>query len=360
MTNITIIAGTFNDEGGKKSGWANKFSHELYKRCYPALARENIHNGGTWDELVRMCDTLPDTGIVLWLADVPNDKPKLIKQIKERHPKLFLVTSKRNLNGEYSLQNLVSRALNVKANLLLEIGGSREKIQTTILDPLGNVFAAKEANLGVLAEVLLERLNVLINIKRVYSKQVGDAIAVPNYPEITKFLDIVKTQADVFHTIIHGVDTTRMLGNASFRCARGFPSFLNDGQVFVSQRNVDKRFIGPEAFVAVQSGKDGVEYFGPNKPSVDTPVQLCLFKAYPNIRFMLHSHTYIVGAPFTQDVLPCGAIEEVKQIMDAVPYYNANNFCVNIKGHGFICLASSLDYFQFVQWIARPSPEICQ
>jgi len=356
--NITMIAGTFNDEGGKKSGWADKFFKALC--AYPYPGKDAIHNGGTWNELVNICETLPNSGVVLWLADVPNDKPKLVKQIKERSPKLFLVTSKRNLDSAYSLQNLISRALDVKANLLLEIGGNREKIETTILDPLGNVFLSKETNLAVVAKVLRDRLSVLVNIKRIGSKQVGEKISVPDSQEISKFLDLVKAQADVFHTIIHGVDTTRMLGNASFRCAKGFPSFSSDGQVFVSQRNIDKRFIGPDAFVAVQSGVDGVEYFGSNKPSVDTPVQLELFKMYPNTRFMLHSHTYIAGAPFTKSVLPCGAIEEVEQIMEAVPYAAVYNFCVNIKGHGSICFANSLDYFQFVQWIPRPSPEICQ
>jgi hypothetical protein len=101
-----------------------------------------------------------------------------------------------------------------------------------------------------------------------------------------------------------------------------------------------------------------VEYFGNNKPSVDAPVQLALFEAYPQINFMLHSHTYIQGAPFTKDVLPCGAVEEVEQITKAVPNFSLECFNVNIKGHGSICFARDLWFFkQGVSWIARPSPE---
>lgn len=352
---ITIIAGSFNDDGGKKSGWAGKLATNLLM-SWPDGG--SVRNGGTWEDLVNICETLPDSGIVLWLADVPNDKPKLIKQIKEKSPKLFLVTSKRNLDGAYPLQDLVSRALAVKANLLLEITGSRDSLQTSIIDPLGNVFLMKEPNLERVSKALTERLKTLIDVKRIGSRQVGEAISFPLSSNAFKFLEIVKSQAEVFHNIIHGVNTTRMLGNASFRCERGFPSFKTKDLIFVSQRNVDKRFIGPEAFVAVQGGIDGVEYFGPNKPSVDTPVQLGLYEYYTKIVFMLHSHTYIEGASFTKDVLPCGAVEEVSQIIKAVPDDTLENFSVNIRGHGSICLAKSLDYLESVKWIARPSPEI--
>ena len=356
--NITIIAGSFNDAGGKSSGWAQKLCVALSDQ----LGGGSIsfcHNGGSLEDLDHCFSALPETGVVLWLADVPNDKPKLIKQIKEKQPKLFLVSSKRNLDGKYPLQDLVSRALDVKANLLLEITGNRSGLETSIIDPLGNVFLLKEPDINSVARVLVRRLETLTSVSRIGSKQIGEAIAVPSSdPEILGFLDIVKSQAEVFHNIIHGVNTTRMLGNASFRCERGFPSFKNGGMIFVSQRNVDKRFIGPEAFVAVKNGIEGVEYYGTNKPSVDTPVQLELYTGFPKIRFMLHSHTYILGAPFTKDVLPCGALEEADQIQDACPYGEDANFSVNIKGHGSICLASNLAFIRSVKWIARPSPEI--
>lgn len=354
---IVLVAGSFDDAGGKQSGWARKLWQNLsvYKNRGVEI---EYFNGGSWDDLQECYSHLPDTGAVIWLADVPNDKPKLVKNIKERHPKLLLITSKRNLDGAYSFQDLVSRALAIKANLSMEITGSRECIQTTILDPLGNVFLHKEANITTVAEVLLARIIVLSRVARVGSKQVGPKIEVPKEDNILKFLKLVKEQADVFHTIIHGVDTTRMLGNASFRCARGFPSFRQEETIFVSQRNVDKRFIGPEAFVAVRTGLTGVEYFGETKPSVDTPVQLALYKMYPKINFMLHSHTYIEGAPFTKDVLPCGATEEIIQIMDVANNLNMTDFSVNIKGHGAIAFGQDADYIASVKWIPRPIPEL--
>jgi len=116
---IHIIAGQFNDNGGKPSGWATKLHYAL-----TGLGHEVIYNnGGSWDELLSILDGLPAGAIVLWFADVPNDKPKVVKQIKQRNPNIFLVTSKRNLNNEYPIQDLVSRALAVKSNLLIEFTG---------------------------------------------------------------------------------------------------------------------------------------------------------------------------------------------------------------------------------------------
>lgn len=39
--------------------------------------------------------------------------------------------------------------------------------------------------------------------------------------------------------------------NVSFRCEKGFPSFRDKNIIYVSKRNMDKRMIGKEGFVAV-------------------------------------------------------------------------------------------------------------
>jgi len=361
---IRIVAGQFNDNGGKPSGWATKLYNALTEQGNEVA----YNNGGTWYSLSYILGSLLPGEIVLWFADVPNDKPKIVKQIKQRHPNIFLVTSKRNLDNEYAIQDLVARALAVKSNLLIEFTGDRSKVMATILDPLGNAHLYKESNISLVAEALTKRLDLLKSFKRVGSTCLGDAIQVPISADILTFMGIVKSQADRFHTIIHGVNTERMLGNASFRCARGFPSFRvsfqDSKQIFVSRRNVDKRSIGPDEFIAVRwlvtdYQKDMVGYYGPHKPSVDTPVQLKLYDMFPNVNYMLHSHTYIDGAPMTRDCIPCGAMEEVYQIWTVSNYdHGATNFCVNVRGHGSIVLAETPSFINNIKWISRPVPEI--
>jgi len=358
---ISIVAGSFNDDGGKKSGWAEKFLNYLKSHIGNDGFIYQFVNGGN---LFLLNELLLDfekvkPNVIIWMADVPNDKPKLVKSIKEKFPHTLLVTSKRNFDSAYSLQDIVSRALSIKSNLVLEFTGDRSSVAASIYDPLGNCFLNKSTDISSVANALLNRLRILNSIARVKSYSIGDKIEAPITDEINNFMSIIKEQAESFHSIIHGVNTDRMLGNASFRCARGFPSFRNKELVFVSQRNIDKRYISPEAFVACSlHGGDNVNYFGDIKPSVDTPVQIKLYNYYKNINFMLHSHTYIEDAHMTKDVLPCGAIEEFDQIIQEVPERNVNRFYINIRGHGSIVLSCTAELIKGTKWIARPTPEL--
>lgn len=143
---------------------------------------------------------------------------------------------------------------------------------------------------------------------------------------------------------------------------------VNNGKelILVSRRNVDKRFVGEADFVAVEPSSLGdyldkdmhIDYYGDNKPSVDTPIQLALYALYPRINFMLHSHTYIEGAPFTENALPCGALEEVEEIVKAVRDNSVSYFAVNLKGHGSIIASKHLDDLYDIPYITRNVPEL--
>ena len=81
-------------------------------------------------------------------------------------------------------------------------------------------------------------------------------------PEDTEFFNIVKGYADVFHKLINPApNVTRFLGNSSFRCQRGFPSFKKDGIVYVSKRNVDKRYIDKSGFVPTKLFDNKIFYY---------------------------------------------------------------------------------------------------
>lgn len=349
---LAIIGGIFDDNGGRPSGYVRRLTDELSGRGLVGSL-----NGGHFSALEPMIATMGEfADAVLWFADVPNDKPKIVGTIKARWPKLYLVTSKRNLDGAYSTSELLGRALKTKSNLLVEMTGDRNRVESTVMDPLGSAFCQKETDIAVVARVLRERLTRLAEFGRVSSKQVGDRIEPPDESE---FFEIVRAQAERFHAIIHGIGHERMMGNASFRCAKGFPSVREGNFIFVSRRDVDKRHIGPEAFVAVDLNSDNpVRYYGPEKPSVDTPIQVRLYQRYPMVRYMLHSHTYIQGAWMTPEPISCGAIEEADAVCALVTNPYAKDFAVNLRGHGSIVLAASLDALRNQPWAPRPVPEL--
>jgi hypothetical protein len=349
---VLFVAGRFDEERGRPSGYMRRLNQAM-------RFETTFINGGHINHIPPIYRDLDKYDAVLWFIDAPNWLAKSIKDIKRDYPKIILVTSKRNLKDEgdnYSLQEVVARALKLKSNLVLELSGSRDRVVGSVLDPLGVFYCHETANIYGVAEALSYRVKRLTEFTRVASVRTGGSVEIP--PE-HPFFDIVKMQADRFHEIIHGVNHERMMGNASFRCARGFPSMRDGGIAFVSRRNVDKRFIGPESFVAVDlDSVDPVRYFGPHKPSVDTPVQVKLYRYYDQVRYIVHSHTYIKGAHFTGEPVPCGATEEFDLIKEMVPHRDASRFAINLRGHGSIVLGDCVDYMRGHPWEPRPVPEI--
>jgi len=352
---IMMVGGVFDDNGGRRSGLIEKLANEL--RAFGCQV--SVFNGGHYNELSEHLEAAHYYDCLFWFADVPNDKPK-INNLKFFAPHVMLVTSKRN-DGQYSFQDLVSRALNSRSNLLMEfrkqhVVNPRQstKHECRVVDPLGTVWCDYTDNLPRVARRTVERLRFLVSCTRQSSNRAGDVISVPDESE---FFDIVRNLGERFHELIAPADgVTRFLGNASFRCQGGFPSFRAGQYIFVSRRNIDKRTIGPEGFVATQLIDNMIWYWG-DKPSVDTPIQLQLYRMFPNINYMVHSHTYIENAPFTKIPIPCGALEEVNEISSMITDPSVNRQAINLLGHGSLIMADKPNINLF-KHISRPAPEI--
>jgi len=328
-----------------------------------------------------LCDETPLQGpatITMWLPNIPNELEKL-RDIKSLDPKTILITSKRNIDNKYSFQDVVAHGLSKKSNLIIEIqqSSSRGYINKGIhfyvgrlIDTLGNQWYPRRSeftpDFRALAIESVKRAIYLSTITReasVKSPEKPDDI--PDTKEINTFFKLVKDHAEIFHKLVKpSKKSTRFLGNASFRCTRGFPSMkLPDGRIYVSRRNVDKRHIGPETFVQVGfNTKDKVLWYrGANKPSVDTPIQVRLYGMFPEVNYMIHSHTYVKGAPFTKKMVPCGGLEEMQEVTNL---YNSNNRmlrlpeAINLVGHGSIVLMRKPSDINSFEFVSRPSPEI--
>lgn len=346
--NTLYVAGKFDEIGGRES--------KIAKTLYDSIGiNATQHNGGSFSQLESIVSELHQYNLIFWFADVPNDKEKLVKEIKQKNNACILVTSKRNMN-KYSFPELVAHALNIKSNLFVEFSSDAEKYKGRVIDPLGNVFLDYEKDMGIVGKVVGKRARELLSFNRISSSCVDGKCEVPDEEG---FFALVRTYADVFHNLIHPVPSERFLGNLSFRCERGFPSYREGNIIYVSQRNVDKRYIGRNAFVPViLDSKEKVEYIGEHKPSVDTPIQIRLYNYYPKVRYMLHSHTYIADAPFTENIIPCGAVEEAEEVKKIQPSLAATDFFVNLLGHGSLALASNVEKLKDIPYIPRPMPEI--
>ena len=383
MNKLLIVGGTFDHEGGRPSGLVRSINKSIREK---AVFDVTTVNGGWVEDLHdEVLPSVVDYKVVLWFANVSNDEVKL-RDVKAINPKCILITSKRNDDSKYTFAELISRALAIKANLTIEFSRQDKKFNMMLFDPLGNVFY-DGLDVNELCEKLVSRTQQLIRFTRVPTVQDTKHEA-PEVPGEADFFNFAHSCADIFHNLIRPVKgTERFLGNMSFRCQNGFPSFRGEnGIIYVSRRNVDKSDINATSFVPTYlDDTNTVKYFGENKPSVDTPVQLRLYKLFPWANYMIHAHCYvdtsgIYGTEMfsTKNPVPCGALEEVTEIYNIIPktindpegtvrLYNKNAprlLAINLLGHGCILIARDIEILKELQkhkdncFIDRQVPEV--
>ena len=379
MTKVLIVGGTFDTEGGRPSKLIDSIYEELKQE---PLFEVTLFNGGLVTSLHNIIlPSVANYQVVLWFANVPNDVDKL-RDVKSINPKAILITSKRNDDNKYTFAELISRALSIKANLTVEFSKHEDKFNMMLFDPLGNVFY-DGFEVADMCTHLMHRVGQLLAFTRVPSIQDTEN-EVPKVPDESDFFNFAHDCADIFHNLIRPAKgTERFLGNMSFRCQNGFPSFRGeDGIIYVSRRNVDKSDINAASFVPTYlDEKLNTKYFGYNKPSVDTPVQLRLYKFFPWANYMLHAHCYVdtTGIPDTimyktANPVPCGALEEVGEIWG--PYIKQGHLweacyhkqprlvAINLCGHGCILIAKDVEILKELQkhkdncFVPRPIPEV--
>lgn len=356
-----FVGGTFDTNSGHPSHVIEIMSSTLSNMGYLV----NCINGGNYAMLQPLLDSAADYDYVFWFANVPNDLPK-VRDVKSVAPKVMLVTSKRNDNEKYSLEDLVQRALGAKSNLLVEFSKNPDNrlFHIRVIDPLGCIWY-EGADLKDAVVKTMNRLRFLRAATRQGTMQVNEEATV-EVPQ--DFVDLIRDYAAKMQAVMPAAkETKRFIGNASmkpyfWRCSKGMPSFKTDKAIYVSRRNVDKQFITADDFVPVFLEDSKLCYIGGRKPSVDTPVQVRLYEKLPNIRYMIHTHCYIPDAPFTSEAIPCGAVEEVGEVMRVVNNHyedrTRSSYVINMLGHGSIIMGATLDDMRGFELVARPFPEI--
>ena len=369
---ILFVGGNWNLNGGKESKIVNEFAKYL--------PNVTVYNGGDYNNLNKILESCINYDVVIWWANIPNELPK-IRNVKDVNYKTMLVSSKRNVDNKYSFQDLLQRSFALKSNLTIEFSKNDNLYSMKLFDPLGNVWY-EGTDIKNCSEELLDRLNFIKSLTRestvsseenigvlawffnMFKEEIYKSTDNPTIPIKKEFFNIVRDYATKFvEAAFQTKDVKRFLGNASFRCPKGFPSFRDGKYIFVSKRNVNKEFIGIEEFVPVYLENGKIYYCGENKPSVDTPIRVRMYEKLPNINYMIHSHCYIDGAPYTEKALPCGAIEEVDEIAKLLEIYYDNDYyrdfyLMNLIGHGSIMMSKNPEQLKNVAMFGRQLPEI--
>lgn len=353
---ILFVGGSFDSNIGKPSTVARILSDSLMAHYDDAAM---IINGGSLDELEDL--NFANYSPIIWMPNINNSEDKMLLDIKRENPHAVLVSSKNVYDKNYTEWDVVGRLLASRSNLGFMISQENGLFNIKLLDPLGNMYC-DTSDMVEVGRALGNRLSYLRELSRCSSENVGQA---RHQLMDEDFMEVVRRTADVFSKHVNANNPNRMLGNASTRCMSGFPAIRDDGRIFVTRRNIDKKTIAASGFIETRMrnthklAKPTVEYYGDVKPSVDTPVQLMLFEHFPQVDYMIHGHVYIKDAPFTRTKIPCGYLEEYDEIVDAFDQNHVSvvNFAINLLGHGCIVLAKDLSYFDDIEYMSRPLPE---
>ena len=231
---ILFVGGNWDLNGGKESKIVDEFAKYL-----PNVI---VYNGGDYNDLNKILESSINYDTVIWWANVLNELPK-IRNVKDINYKTMLVSSKRNIDNKYSFQDLLQRSFALKSNLTIEFSKKNDLYSMKLFDPLGNVWY-EGTNIKECAEELIDRLNFIKSITRestiskeenngalawffnMFKEEIYKSDSNPIMPVKEVFLNLVKEYASKFaEATFETKDVKRFLGNASFRCPKGFPSF---------------------------------------------------------------------------------------------------------------------------------------
>jgi hypothetical protein len=288
--------------------------------------------------------------LTIWMPNIGNDKEKVYPA---KNKGSVLICSKVMREG-YTRIDSVSRIFKMHANAVIELYKEENRVRFQLVDALGNEWGKTTEDIDILCK----------NIMSIYKWTKGSIrkslTQISKNSLITSNMSLNMDTVEDFIVINNRLAQkcavgcgNRYFGNYSTRCTKLFLSARSDRPDYFlfSPRNTDKRYVTSSDLVTVN---DMAQYFG-NKPSVDTPVQLEVYKTFKNINFMIHGHAYIKGeikplidpssvsdAPFTKNYYPCGDLRDVDEICKLV---SKGHKAINLINHGFLILAEELEEF---------------
>lgn len=342
---VLLVGGNFNNETeGRPSGAIGKLGNYLKEDGRAVLV--DVVNGGSIDELNSL--DLKPYELIIWMANVENGQPK---KYPVKPKGAVMVISKRlrghhQVGGQRTELDAISRIFGMHANAVIaitDIADAQSRFSFKLLDALGNAWI-ETIGLQELASAILAFAKWNSESERVgTSKFYND--------DLEEVVELNKIVADKFEAV-----KSRYFGNVSTRCMKMSPSkrISKKGTIFVSKRNVSKqRLTVDDMVLAFLDKDDSIKYLGDHKPSVDTPIQLQLYKIFSEINYMIHGHAYVKDARFTKDYYPCGdlrEIEGIKSLIDDIAFKDLNykaglewHGSINLKNHGFLIYADTLE-----------------
>jgi hypothetical protein len=314
----------------------SKVSSVVTKIAYFLAGEENsenrqtnlkLFNGGKPEDLENI--SVAGNDLIIWMPNIDNE---VAKHYPKKDVGSVLICSKVLRDNRDEL-DAITRIFKMNGNAVIAIIPG-EKFTFKLIDALGNVWYNGKSIMELVDAIWRIYAWTKASIRTRTEKGEFNNYRIDSV-NLVKLAELNKIVADKFE-----VSCGRFFGNSSTRCAKLYPSGHNADYLFVSARNIDKKRISNEDFVPVKYHEGKIIYRGDRKPSVDTPIQASLYNKFPNIKYMIHGHSYIKGYPYTDNYFPCGDVREAHEVTN---FITGDYGCVNLKNHGFLLYANSIE-----------------
>lgn len=286
-----------------------------------------VINGGCIEDLPT--NLLSD--LILWLPNIQNEVPK---HYPKKNAGNVLICSKVMRDG-YSIVDAVSRIFKMNGNAVIAVYKTNSFVTFKLIDALGNIWF-DGSDIEQLCSVIKDFYKFTKSSIRMNSVKITEEIIPEKNHDLDKFIELNKSLANYIQTSCG----QRFFGNLSTRCSKLFPSYkVDDVYVFISPRNINKYMITSDDMICITLKDNLVRYIGDIKPSVDSPIQLLIYKKFPRINYMIHGHAFVKNAVETENYCLCGDIREVEEVSKLI---DSDCGAINLKNHGFILYSDSL------------------
>lgn len=269
--------------------------------------------------------------LILWMPHIDNEESKNYPKKKQGS---VLICSKVMREG-YTHIDSISRIFKMGANAVIEIYKvGFNKYEFELRDALNNRWGERTDDLEDLVSFIDEFYTwTKGSIRKSLNHSIFLEPQLVNIPEVKEFLKV----NEKLSLKVADHCGNRFFGNYSTRCTSLFPNIkARYDWYFFSGRNTSKQVIDIDDMV----GCTIEAYVGNNKPSVDAPIQLEIYKQFPNLKYMIHGHAHIKDRVMTQNYFPCGDLREVDEVVKLI---DRGIRQINLKNHGFLFVAESLD-----------------
>ena len=288
---------------------------------------------------------------ILFFPCNPSDYSVAANLIKVKNPNTLLVTLLDNPNDDMQMLHKINLALESRSNLFVEVTKKGRLCMASVSDPLGNVFNENTTIMPIIAKTLINRLRQLSGYSRMRSIQTAiDTIA--DKSSATKFIEAVSCYSETIHA---GRDIP-------FRMIQ--PSMKIGKDTFFSKRWCRDIDITVPSMMSSDLAGEFVSFYGDQRPSLDTPAHLMLYKKLPWARFIIHSRSYILDAPLVDEVFSCGAVELWHKVMAMHRLLGCSKKArrgkmirLNLNGNGSIIISEAQEDMFDIPYIERHVPE---